>query len=243
MGDHHRLVIHATYHKAGTVWFKAIFTELAQAFGWNLHLGDQKRLPPEADLWLSWHSQINFPALRTNYRCSHMIRDPRDMIVSGYFYHLWCDEGWCHVPRHQFGGRTYQEQLLSLPKEDGLLCEIRECQKEFKRMRDWDYDNPRVMEMKYEETILSSRQKFQELFAWYGFDNPQVAVAMDIVTKCSFEAQTKRPLGETRQHCHLRQGMPGDWRNHFGTKHVKLFRKLYPKLLGRTGYERHGVSR
>ena len=33
-----------------------------------------------------------------------MIRDPRDVIVSGYFYHQWTDEPWANEPRPELGG-------------------------------------------------------------------------------------------------------------------------------------------
>ena len=40
-----------------------------------------------------------------------MIRDPRDCVVSGYFYHLWTNEAWAHQPQDLFNGLSYQQHL------------------------------------------------------------------------------------------------------------------------------------
>jgi hypothetical protein len=43
-----------------------------------------------------------------------VIRDPRDVIVSGANYHCKADEPWLHIPEKRFGGLTYHQKINSL---------------------------------------------------------------------------------------------------------------------------------
>ena len=58
------------------------------------HYGLVERLDPEPDVVLLPHSALRGPLDRP-YRAIRLIRDPRDIWVSGYLCHLHCDEAWC----------------------------------------------------------------------------------------------------------------------------------------------------
>ena len=77
-------------------------------------------LENETDLIFANHSQLELDELG-DFVGSHMIRDPRDVIVSGYFYHLWTDEAWAHVAHDEFAGKSYQQHLNSLDQSDHVL--------------------------------------------------------------------------------------------------------------------------
>ena len=59
------------------------------------------------------------------------VRDPRDIIVSGYFYHMTTHEPWVHQPRSDYGGKSYQEvshfnlvkSYRSFPSQCELFCQ------------------------------------------------------------------------------------------------------------------------
>jgi len=104
------LIVHSCYHKVGTHWFNNIFNSLAKELGLKYQYCAQIDLKREADLYLDDHSKVDFSSLRP-YFASHMIRDPRDVIISGYFYHLWCAEAWCTTPQARYGGKSYQQSL------------------------------------------------------------------------------------------------------------------------------------
>ena len=62
-----------------------------------------------------------------------MVRDPRDMVISGYFYHKWTTERWVRMPgrmdgkdwgRSDWKGWTYHDILNSVDQEEGLAIEI-----------------------------------------------------------------------------------------------------------------------
>lgn len=180
---------------------------------------------------------INFSKL-SSYKGSHTIRDPRDVIVSGYFYHLWTKEKWAHIPREKYGNRSYQEYLNSLDREEGLMVEMnRFASYDIKHMVQWDYNNPHIFEIRYEEIIESEETIFHELFQHYGFNRSAIATAMKIVEKCSFKNVAKRQIGEIKSQSHLRSGKTRQWENVFSDKHKNHCKKLLGNALIQLGYE------
>ena len=63
-------------------------------------------------------------------RFFHVIRDPRDILLSGWQYHQTAGpkgEKFLHVARADLGGKTYQEALNSIAdKDEQILFEMRE---------------------------------------------------------------------------------------------------------------------
>src|SRR4030043_1479928 len=120
------LVIHIAHHKCGTVWFKGLMEEIAEKFNLKFQFCEPDELDEDTDMWLFYNADYKvrgFTKLKRPYTGTHMIRDPRDRIISAYFYHLWCNEEWIREKAEETG-KSLQELLNSLSKEDGLISEI-----------------------------------------------------------------------------------------------------------------------
>ncbi len=77
-------------------------TKVSQRLGLTLanHFGLAERIPPDPDVLLLPHSLLSQTAgpiceVVKPCRAIRMIRDPRDIWVSGYLYHQHCKEKWC----------------------------------------------------------------------------------------------------------------------------------------------------
>lgn len=237
------VIIHGAHHKAGTNWIGRILRKIAVEFGWNFEIGTRnKNYPePETNIFHHWHSNIDFSTLN-GYLGSHMVRDPRDMVVSGYFYHLWCDEKWCKRPIDEFDGKCYRDVLQELPQEEGMQFEMSSkygtFQNVVKNMTAWNYDDPRIKELRFED-LVNNAGLFEDLFDFYGFNNKEKEIAMKIVRESTFEKLSKRKAGiEDRKH-HYRKGIPGDWRNYFTPCHKTWFKQYHQDLLEMLGYEKN----
>ncbi len=104
-------------------------------------------------------------------------------------------------------------------------------------MADWDYSNPQVYEMRYEDLILDEQRYFAEMFRHYGFSDEAVSKSCHIAEKYSFKKMTGGKTATSTSNSHLRSGKAGEWRKHFKQSHVKIFKKLYPGVLQKLGYE------
>ena len=144
-----------SYHKTGTSLFFHVVTGVARRLGLTLLncYGMVDEIDPEPDIVLVAHWLLRKPPRRP-YRAIRLIRDPRDIWVSGYLYHLRCDEEWrvntdlsrpgpigwpavdysiLHYPKAEkrawlsrLDGASYQKNLRDRSTEDGLLFELRD---------------------------------------------------------------------------------------------------------------------
>ena len=233
------VVIHCCYHKIGTVWFGRILRDISAEFGLTFKIGSNYekirkfQLYRDADIFLDPGSHVKTDKL-PSYIGSHMIRDPRDMIVSGYFYHLWTNEEWANFPMVEYGGMSYKEYLNSLSKDMGLLEEIKRVWFWIPHMVNWNYDNPRIFEIKYEDIISHEEAIFRQMFEHYGFKKTSIDRCCRIAEKYSFKNFKKR---KSRNKNHLRSGRAGEWKELFKEEHKKLFKKMYPGAVVALGYE------
>lgn len=78
----------------------------------------------------------------------HIIRDPRDIVVSAYFSHLHS-----HSTSEWPELIEYREKLRSVSKDEGLLMEIDNRASEFRHLSTWDYDCEDVLEVRFEEIV------------------------------------------------------------------------------------------
>ena len=231
--------MHCGYHRGGTTWFNNVLNGVAECFGLRYQNCEQHQLERDTEIYLQNDSNVDLGTLRAHVG-SHMVRDPRDLIVSGYFFHLWTDESWAHVPRPEYAGKSYQEHLNGLDQHAGLLAEIRRTGPNILRMLEWDFDNPAFIELRYEDMIADEEKGFREIFAHYGFSAPAIERSMSVVRQHSFRRVTQRNVGEDRAKSHLRSGKPGQWQDLLTEEHRALFKDLYGDALERLGYAGDG---
>jgi hypothetical protein len=240
----HRLIVHCSHHKVGTVWFRRVLSSLVDAY--DLRLQSCRGEPIEAETDIAFYRTVRrFDRSGLGgrpFRGSHVIRDPRDVVVSGYFYHLWTDEQWAHrVDENAWGGLSYQAYLNSVDRHKGLLAEIeRAAGSSLRDISTWDYDQPEFLELRYEDLIADEVGTFTRLFQFYGLDDEAVAVGLAGVERHSIRSRSATPGAEDGSKRHVRSGRAGQWQEHFGTDHVALFKELTGDLLIRLGYESDG---
>lgn len=182
-----RLMCFATHHKTGTVWIRRTVQAMSAAFGVEWHgLWRNEamwKVPQEGRAflvnWAGWfpealwqHEDVGFV---------HMIRDPRDVLLSGCVYHHYAaeqGERWLHQPRADFGGKTYQQALNAVQGDEAkLLFEMRGKHREtVEEMLRWPWGDARVFELRYEDLIRDEDcSLFARALAHLGFQGEALA--------------------------------------------------------------------
>ncbi|MDF1871797.1 sulfotransferase domain-containing protein [Vannielia sp.] len=159
-----RLMCFATHHKSGTVWIRRTVQAMSAAFGTEWHGiwrdGAMWKVPDEGEAflvnWAGWFPEALWE--RDDVGFVHLIRDPRDMLLSGCVYHHHAgDKGekWLHEPRAAFGGKSYQQHLNAIEGErDKLLFSMRGKHREtVQEMLNWRWGDPRITELRYEDLM------------------------------------------------------------------------------------------
>jgi len=165
---------HAYYshHKCATGWSNSILRELCFHLGLRhktAHGAQQYGSHGGLRSWVGVH-RVEFLAF-TNakieqanslppHRGFHVVRDPRDVLVSAYFSHKNSHptKDWPELEEHR-------KALQSLSKEEGLLKEIEFSRQFLEPMQNWDYDQDHILEVKMEELTGDPGQKFREILS------------------------------------------------------------------------------
>ena len=231
--------IHYTHHKIMTVYFLNVFNAFAKRYG--LSAGSSMATEQEkahSDLLVEWQHDAYPPRDDHPAGGSHIIRHPKDLLVSAYYYHLRTHESWCHeipspydcVPQDQ----SYQQALQALDLEQGLLFELwGSTGRTLRHFAQWRYDRPNIMELRYEEVLGNESSTFAALFAWYGFDQEAARTAGELAA-----ARSAARLGrDTSLGQHRRPGSHvGQWREVLPASVNEYMDHTYGQLLLRLGY-------
>lgn len=93
----------------------------------------------------------------------HVIRDPRDILVSAYFSHRNSHptEGLPHLAEHR-------ARLRGATKASGLLLEMEFSSQALRDIADWDYGRPEILEFRMEDLVARPYESFLAIFEHLG---------------------------------------------------------------------------
>jgi hypothetical protein len=228
-------VVVSTHHKTGTTWLRSVFSAVASYHNLALVIGTDAPPSGDADIVFDQHAAFDATKVSWPFRGVHVIRDPRDVIVSGCHYHQKAHEAWLHKPNPRFGGMTYQQKINSLATfDEQLLFEMRALGRHtINAMLAWDYTQPSFLEVTYEALMQDvDLRLFHEIFAFVGFPGAAIPSALAIAYNNSLFSG--KPVANAH---HVRSGAARQWRQHFKRQHGERFVELFGDALIRLGYE------
>jgi len=225
----------ATHHKVMTTYFTAVLRLLGYGLKRRYQRVHIEQPDPGAQLVLSMHGKLDLPRLAP-YRGVHIMRDPRDMIVSGYHYHKWTNEDWVHRPDGQ--GESYQQKLNRAGPRDGLFMEIDHFIFFYREtLEKWDMDDPDILEVAYEDLMGEGRDAlYSGIFGHLGFEGRDLELATDLMRLFEAGSRTGRKSGEVAQKSHVRSGRSGQWRKELDADHIAYIDQELGAVLRKFGY-------
>lgn len=251
------------HHKCASRYLRAVCSQTAYLLGWSVGKPTQV-----ADLYMIDNAapeELQAVQAAGPFRGFHVIRDPRDIVVSGYFSHLHSH------PIFREGDRfsRWRAQLAQAATvEEGLLLEMDFEAKNFANIANWNYDNANIYETRFEQLVVNPPAVLADIFAFLAIpivrthwlqtgwiasevmarrlgkrpqrrraSLPHTLFAF-VLWRNSFQRKAggRRPGEEDLRH-HYRKGMAGDWHNHFTPRVVSAFKERYNDLLIDLGYE------
>src|SRR6478609_9575234 len=151
----------ATHHKTGTVWMDGVFKALAGDLGaryinFRAQYEEMKGLLSSPFVLFCYDSDFGdySPLLdREDVRTLHLIRDPRDVVISAMHYHKASQESWLHEPIPGYDNLTYQRALQQLPTQFAqYVFEMDNSSASTLRdMARWCYGRANCLEARYED--------------------------------------------------------------------------------------------
>ena len=175
---------------------------------------------------------VNSVRSRPHSRIIHLIRDGRDVAVSGVF-------DW--IAREDESSKRYKmfverDPQLTLKRffDDELLERWAQYWKE--PIAALGPAQPSTLQVHYEKMLDNQAGVLEKIF-----EHLEVAADPEIANKCSeavtFEKLTGRPSGQAKLLAKTRKGTSGDWKNYFTKQDAQKFQACTGTLLQELGYE------
>ena len=170
------LVAYFGHHKCATQWMRRVVADVCPAIGREqvVFSGVQdfdKDLvaaihDPGATFLCYQNADARFVRPLGNMRGFHIVRDPRDVVVSAYYSHLYS---------HNLFGKLgeYREKLQSVPEAEGLMLELENRLHQFRVMLDWNYNDPRILELRMEDVTGDAATYLPQIFDFLGLGPEQ----------------------------------------------------------------------
>jgi len=262
------------HHRCGSSWISGLLEVVCAQLGLRFRQVYDSRMfdgdlqgfveREEVDVLVYMNADWAHAKTLADQRAFHVIRDPRDVLVSAYYSHRYSHptDYWAELGEHR-------EALETLPLHDGLLAEV-ECRRlQFREMSEWNYEAGGVLELRFEDLVASSGATLTGAFAHLGLVDAgpsgrlrtavrQVARAAggsvghapltsrefaQIVEEHSFQRLSggRQPGVEDVRH-HYRRGSPGEWATVLEEAHLAALERHFPGLVARLGYSADPVT-
>jgi hypothetical protein len=133
----------------------------------------------------------------------HVIRDPRDIIVSGYFSHKHS-----HPVGHLPHMAAHRQQLQEVSKDEGLLLEMDYAASALQDMAEWDYENPDILELKMEDLTAEPYAGFLQIFSHFGLLDEEGGYSLSHRLKVFIQVLANRLSLKRRMPLDVRRAVP-----------------------------------
>jgi hypothetical protein len=241
-------ICHFSFHKNLTVYYSNVATEFSARTDrsykhFNSYV-DRFHASTEIDLRSVNNHFISLDAIQLQSpgtAFSLFIRDPRDLVVSGYFYHKRGAESWCteRSPTEQTletvnlklpseflrGSESISECLQRLDIKDGISMEIEMRRPHFESMRKWSsigLPQSDLVVLKYEDIIQDEMRAFSILADHYSLSDLDRRIWLDAAEK--YRAKNVRTT-------HIRNPAPRQWDSAFSQQHINWFYSNFSDVL------------
>tara|TARA_Y100001968_G_scaffold321943_1_gene357213 strand:+ start:1307 stop:2152 length:846 start_codon:yes stop_codon:yes gene_type:complete len=161
------------HHRCGSTWLGGLLEEVCEHTGYRFARvfdaaavgGQLARFveQQQVEVLLCMNSAVRDLAGLGEFRAVHVVRDPRDVVVSSYYSHRYS-----HPADHWLELAQHREELAQMSLHDGLLAEIQCRAGQFSDMQNWDYSRHEILELRFETLVESPAAQLAELLGHLG---------------------------------------------------------------------------
>lgn len=163
----------------------------------------------------------------------HVIRDPRDVLVSAANYHGWSHEAWLHRLRADLGDRSYQGALCTLDFAGSVCFEMRHSGGRAIRDMMGFAGGQLFTDIRLEDLIQATTSDSWAWFSGLGFNDNELAVCSEIFAATRLRPGQSASNGLRR---HIQNPDCFQWRYLYDPALLASFRERFADAAERLGY-------
>lgn len=255
-----------THHKTGTVLATNVLKEVSDLLGLKFCrvYGYCDETPSGFDVVVFEHSLVSDKILSSDFKGIHIVRDPRDVLVSGYQYHRRTKELWCNTNPVTIGltddikfpfvpyscehkslqwkkkyleglnGLSYKDNLLRLDIKEGLAFEL-------ERYASWTIEDMASWNYRLHHIL---EVKMEDILKSYDSVFTQIFEHLGFGSKLrkrALEIAMSHDLNrmsesEIQANKHIQSTNPSKWKNMLDDEALRIFNEKYGESLEKIGY-------
>lgn len=227
--------------KAGSQWMKHLFhhplvraeTGLFTLPQLDYQMVRVRAFPPGTfvpGIYMSYPEFRDWPK-PWSHRTVYMFRDPRELVVSGYFSATKTHRK-VHIPELE----VFREELRHLPIEEGLLRLIDQAAPRLREIETWvGVDDPTIATFRLEDIDHDPRAEVPRMLEHCGvFLKPEaLETVLNDVSRDALQAADLAQRGDGQSHYRVDRS---SFREIFGPEHYAAIEEIIPGLAKRLGY-------
>jgi len=246
-------ILVGTHHKTGTKWFLDIFKAFSRRrhipfYDVSSYCGRFRNVEEKIAFVRNQHAAGTCVFFDANSRFRgitpgdkgdfvgiHVIRDPRDVIVSATHYHQFSREEWLHIERDELGGISYQEKLNSYHTlEAKLEFEMNHSSKWVINWMNAFRSRDLFKTYKYETLIQDEGlDEWRRMAGYLGLNRRETRVFLKSVRNNSLFGERRK----TGPGTHIRSGKIRQYNDPRYKGFFREFEAHFPGVLRNLGYE------
>jgi hypothetical protein len=174
--------------------------------------------------------------------CSLFLRDPRDLLVSGYFYHKKGVEPWTkiknptpkdfeivngNIPKVLRDSKlSMHEYLNQCDMDEGLMIELEFRKEHFSSLMKWlTFTHKSVLLIDYFDIMQNEARAFTRFGRHHNFNLLQMKALLYFVNKYK--------ASNNKSNKHIRNPSPGQWKKQLTRESLDALDKEFPELISR----------
>lgn len=205
------------HHKCATTWLQQFIRGYTTTFGvtGEVTVYSNRPLFPDSEFVVHLNSEYHLCRDYRAYKIMHIIRDPRDMVVSAYYSHRNVHKIWPRlIPQRAL--------LRKISKEAGMLATWLFLEREIfmtdfsdpraiccgplYALRSWDWATDEMI-VRTEDIATNTDMICSQFNEFFECD------VSGIVRMFTFDRLSGRKVGDIDNFSHFRCGLPGQWKD------------------------------
>jgi len=235
MGRSWEIILINEFPKCGATWMRRLLSDILEIDKTKGNVSSTKKmgvLGPKSIIQRHWLQDKGV------YKTIVMLRDPRDVFTSFYFYENYFIKNKCQQDKYGWDINDSDEKNLeryiiykiSNPADSTPGFSIEEFWNVYKSKEN-------VLIIRYEDLLKYTKKEVVATLKYLGYENVDNSKIDRVIESNDMRNLKKLDKNKSDKQSFYRKGISGDWKNNFTKEAKEYFKKTYGSLLIEMEYE------